>query len=65
MMEECRRVRDKMKDRNSKQQEKAVVGRGGGGTAAGSLFVKFEKQRGKSRKREGRMCMLSKRCRQM
>lgn len=64
MMEECRRMRDKMKDRNSKQQEKAVVGRGGGGTA-GSLFVKFEKQRGKSRKREGRMCMLSKRCRQM
>lgn len=30
MMEECRRMRDKMKDRNSKQQEKAVVGRGGG-----------------------------------
>lgn len=40
-------------------------GGGGGGGAVGSLFVKFEKQRGKSRKRGGKMHMLSKRYRQM
>lgn len=54
-MEECRRGRDKRKDRNTKQQEKAV----------GSLYVKFEKQRGKGRKRGGKMHMLTKRYRQM
>lgn len=53
--EEYRRARDKRKDRNSRQQEKEKKCLEG--LAAGSLFVKFEKGRGRSREREDKIYM--------